>query len=365
MAFGLSSLTSLFKPDPTKSSVKGSVIGVDIGASAIKIVQLKNAKGIPTLETYGELQLGPYEGVEVGRNTHLPLQKTIEALIDILREAGTTGKEVAFALPYNSSFINIVTLPTIDTEQVASMIPIEARKYIPLPLTQVSLDWFVLGTNEAEKSMQVLILATHAETLTKYSAVMAGAGLSSISQEVEVFSSIRSTATLKDEHIGIIECGASSTRLYIIEKGVIKKTHSILMSGVEITRSLSTTLNISFEEAEEQKRLFGIQGNSDDPRVQKAVLAVLERGLRELHTVLARYEESNAIKIQKIITSGSGALLKGLTPYVGDMFSVPVVQADPFAKVAYPAFLEDTLKEAGPSFAVAVGVALHAFQTTN
>lgn len=364
MAFGLSSFTSLFKTDTAKASVKGSIIGVDIGASAIKIVQLKNAKGVPTLETYGELQLGPYEGVEVGRSTHLPSQKTVEALVDILREAGTTGKDVAFALPYSSSFINIVTLPTLDTEQAVSMIPIEARKYIPLSLTQVSLDWFVLSTNETEKSMQVLILATHVETMSKYATVMEGAGLASIAQEVEVFSSIRSTATLSDEHISIIDCGASSTKLYIIKKGVIQKTHSVLMSGTEITRSLSTTLKISFDDAEEQKRMFGIQGNPDDPGVQKAVLSVLERGLRELHTVLVRYEEENNIKIKKIVTSGSGALLKGFTQYVGDMFSAPVALADPFAKVAYPAFLEDTLKEAGPSFAVAVGVALRAFQTT-
>lgn len=364
MAFGLSSLTSLFKSDPSKASAKGSVIGVDIGASAIKIVQIKNAKGVPTLETYGELQLGPYEGVEVGRNTHLPIQKSIEALIDILREASTTGKDIAFALPYSSSFINIVAMPTVDTTQIASMVPIEARKYIPVPLTQVSVDWFALGTDEENKSMQVLILATHTETMGKYATIMSGAGLTTITQEVEVFSSIRSTASQNDEVVAIIDFGAASSRLYIIEKGVIKKTHSILMSGVELTRALSVALSISFDEAEEQKRMFGIQGNSQDPRIQKTIVAVLERGLRELHTVVARYEEANTVKIQKVITTGSGALLKGCSQYVGDMFSVPVVLADPFAKVAYPAFLEDTLKEAGPSFAVAVGVALHAFQTT-
>ena len=110
------------------------------------------------------------------------------------------------------------------------------------------------------------------------------------------------------------------------------------------------------------KRSVGIHGSEADPRIQKVSLSVLERGLRELHTVVSRYEEANEKKIQKIITSGNGALLKGFSGYVGDMFSLPVVLADPFAKVAYPAFLEDTLKEAGPSFAVAVGVALRAFQ---
>jgi Tfp pilus assembly PilM family ATPase len=105
-----------------------------------------------------------------------------------------------------------------------------------------------------------------------------------------------------------------------------------------------------------------MHGTEKDPRTQKVLISELERGLRELHTVITRYEESSNTTIDKVILSGSGALLQGFATYTADMFSRPVVLADPFSKVAYPAFLEDTLKTAGPSFAVAVGVALSAFQ---
>lgn len=362
MAFGLSSLTSFLKADIMKTPMHGGVLGVDIGSSAIKIVQLKDIKGVPTLETYGELQLGPYEGVDIGRGTHLTPQKMIEALIDILREAGATGKDVAFSLSYNSSFTTTIKVPTMDQEKIGAMIPIEARKYIPISLTKVSLDWFPLAVNETDKTTNVLISAIYNEAYARYESIMKGSDLRTIASEIEIFSSIRSIVSPKDDIVAILDFGASSTRMYIIEKGVIGKTHSVLLSGIELTTALEKGLQMEFKDAEEIKRDVGLRGRENNPQIQKTLIGTLERGLRELHTVIKRYEEAREISIEKIILSGSGALLDGVAPYVGDLFSKKVTTSDPFSKVAYPAFLEDTLKDAGPTFAVAVGVALRAFQ---
>jgi type IV pilus assembly protein PilM len=358
MAF---SLTSLLK-ETKKAPARAGVLGVDIGSSAIKVVQLKDVRGVPTLETYGELQLGPYEGVDLGRGTHLPPQKMTEALIDILREAGATGKEVAFALSYNSSFTSTIAVPTLDPEKIAAMIPVEAKKYIPISLAKVSLDWFPLSVHEEDKTTHVLLSAIYNESLERYEAIMRQSGLNVVANEIEIFSSIRSIVAPDDTTVAILDCGASATRVYIVKKGVIGKTHSVLLSGVDVTHALEKTLNIEFREAEEMKRNVGLRGTAEDPRIQKTVVNSLERGLREIHTVIQRFEESEEIEIEKIILTGSGALLLGLSTYVQDMFSRPVFLADPFSKVAYPAFLEDTLKEAGPAFAVAVGVALRTFQ---
>jgi Tfp pilus assembly PilM family ATPase len=116
--------------------------------------------------------------------------------------------------------------------------------------------------------------------------------------------------------------------------------------------------SIEFRVAEEMKRTQGLGIVADDSTLEKAFVNILERGFREIHTVMKRYEEEEGIAIEKVVLTGGGALLTGLVPYTRDMLSYPVEVADPFSKVAYPAFLEDTLREAGPSFAVAVGVAL-------
>jgi type IV pilus assembly protein PilM len=362
MSFSLATLKTLLHPDSGPVGSRDSVLGIDIGSAAIKIVQLKDVKGVPTLETYGELQLGPYEGVELGRNTHLSPQKTIEALVDIIREAGATARRSAYALSYSSSFTSIISLPTLDQEQIGTMIPVEARKYIPVSLNKVTLDWVPVGIDTAAKYTNVLLTALYNEAVSQYETEMKGAGLNATAHEVEIFSSIRSIVSPEDEVVAILDWGASATRLYIVERGVLRKTHTILTSGVELTKAISTALTMEFSEAEELKRNTGMEATEGDDRVQKALEDDLRRALREFHTVIKRYGEQEGSPVKKVILSGGGALLRGMPPYITDMFSLPVAIADPFSKVAYPAFLEDTLHEVGPGFSVAIGAALRLFQ---
>ncbi len=361
MAFDLSSLSSIFKLDSSSAS-RGGVIGIDIGASAIKIIQLKNERGLPTLETYGELQLGPYEGGDIGRTTNLPPTKIVEALVDILREAAASGTRATFALSYSSSFINVISVPALDEGQISAMLPVEARKYVPLSLSRVTLDWTALSVNEEKRETEILLSAVYNEAFARYESIMQGAGLEIISNEIELFSSIRSVVTPADTAVAMLDIGASSTRLYIIENGFVRKTHSVLMSGSEMSSALATGFSIPFADAEEMKRTYGMLGGDPEGRARKILIESIERGLRELHIVVSRYEQEHGVQMQKIILSGGGSLLSGLDAYVQTIFTCPVAYADPFSKVAYPAFLEDTLKKAGASFAVAVGVALRGFQ---
>ncbi len=362
MGFSLSALTSLIKSDNNTKSSGTSVLGVDIGASAIKIVQLRDAKGVPTLETYGELQLGPYEGVSLGRGTHLHSQKKVEALVDILREANATAKNVAYSISYNACFTTTIQIPTTDQEKLGTMVPIEARKYVPISLSKVELKWFPLAIQPETRETSVLISAIYNEAQKQYSDIMQGCNLNILADEIEIFSMIRSVLSPDDEIVAVLDCGASSTRMCIIKNGLVVKTHSTTLSGVELTNALTKELSSEFKEAEELKRAVGLHGTESDPRIQKTIVSTLDRGLREIHTVIKRYEEDENISIQKILLTGGGSLLGGIDVYIQDMFSRSVVMANSFSKVAYPAFLEDTLTQAGPTFSVAIGAALRAFK---
>lgn len=357
MAFSLSKLSGLFGKRTTKEK-HSTIIGVDVGSSAIKVVQIHEKKGIATLDTYGELQLGPYGDVEIGRSTQLPLQKLTEAFVDILRESSATSKDVALAISYNSSFSTIISVPTKDQAQIDSMIPIEARKYIPLPLSEVTLDWFPVSATPDQTSIKVLMAAIHNESLRRYQSMVRGASLNERFTEIEIFSTIRSTVDQEDKTVAIVDLGATSTKLYIVEQGIVGKTHSLRMNGVELTQALANIMSISFKEAEELKRQVGLYSPENDTRAQKALISILEKGFREIHIVISRYKEEEQSEITKVILTGSGALLKGLDRYAKDMLGVEVILADPFSKLSYPAFLEDTLKDAGPTFAVAIGAAL-------
>lgn len=361
MAFDLSSLTSLLKKEIASASFDGGFVGVDIGASSIKVVQLKDEKGIPTLETYGELQLGPYEKGDVGRVVHLPPHKIIEALVDILRESGASATHAAIAYSYNTSFINAIAVPTLERGRIDSMVPVEARKYVPISLSKVTLEWTELGIDDEKKETRVLLIAKSNDALARYTEVMHGARLEVEMSELEIFSTVRAVVAPEDTSVAILDMGASATRLYVVEGGFVQETHSVPLSGVEINHALERALSINFLEAEEKKRAFGLGGNGDE-RVQKALTQCLDRGLRELHTVLSRYERENGREIKKIILTGGASMLQGVSGHIQDIFVRPVAYADPFAKVAYPAFLEDALKAAGPTFSVAIGAALGILQ---
>src|SRR3989338_8451767 len=149
MAFSLGSLTQKLTGALT-GKAEGSVIGVDIGSSSAKIVQLRGAHGAAILETYGEIALGPYAKEAVGKAVKLTPEKTTEVLLDLMREANVTARAAGMSIPFSSSLVSILDLPKSDPEQLKRMIPIEARKYIPMQVSEVMLDWFVIPPDDED-----------------------------------------------------------------------------------------------------------------------------------------------------------------------------------------------------------------------
>src|SRR3989338_8647970 len=121
-----------------------SVLGIDIGSSSIKIVQLRRAKGKAVLETYGELALGPYAERAIGQAKMLPAENLALAVRDIIHEANVSVKSGGVAIPLVSSLISVIELPQVSEKQMKTMVQIEARKHIPVPIAEVTLDWQIL-----------------------------------------------------------------------------------------------------------------------------------------------------------------------------------------------------------------------------
>src|SRR3990167_9163827 len=129
-------------------------LGVDIGSSAIKIVQIRKKNGQAVLETYGELALGPYINLSVGQAAILPPEKIAQALNDLMREkeVNITTKKCGVSIPFTSSLMSLVEMPDVSPKQLAVMIPFEARKYIPVPISEVMLDWSIIPKSEVRVS---------------------------------------------------------------------------------------------------------------------------------------------------------------------------------------------------------------------
>ena len=358
---------------------KGAILGIDIGSSSVKVVLFGKTEEKVSLLNYGEIVLGPRSGVSAGQATSLPPEKIAEAIREILKEAGITPVHTFLAIPFNASLLSVVELPDVGEKELESMIPIEARRYIPVPITEVALDWFILpeegrrflGTPEEAAAAEaegkyskvdVLLVAIHNETLNKFNSVVKQAGLEASFFEIEIFSTIRSTITQNTTPVMIIDMGAATTKLYIVEYGIVRSSHIVNKGSQDVTLALSRMLGVSIGKAEEIKRESGIAGQVGDQNISEAALLTLEYIFSEAKRVMLQYQERYRRNVTNVLFVGGGALLKGLLPRAEKQFETQVGLGMPFGRTQAPAFLEQVLLETGPSFSVAVGLALRKLQ---
>lgn len=355
-------------PGSSQSGRGSSVLGIDIGSSAIKVVQLRKKDGKAVLETYGALALGPYAGLEVGQATNLDQIKIAQALTDIIREAKVTTKDCAIAIPLSASLVRTVTLPRVTDKELATMVPIEARKYIPVPIGEVSLDWWVIPNQAFESEtedeatrvpkIEVLIAAIHNETVEKYKVISQAAGIAPTFYEIELFSTVRSVLRREMSPTLVIDIGAGATKVSLVERGVLKRSHHINRGSQDITLAISRSFGVSVKQAEDMKRRYGTLGQKDDATIRELVELTSEFIFTQAAQVALSYERQQNKIIKKAILTGGGALLKDLVTDAQTKLEMEVIKGHPFSVVEAPVFLQDVLSQAGPEFAVAIGLAL-------
>ena len=377
-----------------------SVVGIDIGSSSIKAVQIRRKSGRAILETYGEVATGPYAGVEVGRAARLSQEKTIEALKDLIREASITTTLCGVAIPLASSMVTHIEMPAFDEKQLPEMIPIEARKYIPVPISEVTLDWSVIPKSESRtevepelesapalesvagadsdtessptfpsaalgaplQKLDVLIAAIHNEVLSNYQSVISGAGLSSSFFEIEVFSTIRATLVDPTKKLLLFDMGATATKLYIVEDGIVRAVHIVNHGSQELSLAIAEAFAVPISEGERLKRSTGLSSSAGAPDISKVVESTLFYIFSEAARFVQAYQNKNGVAISGVMLSGGGVNLQGFVDRAREALMLPTEIADPFALLQAPAFLDPVLKNAGPEFAVAIGVALRHLQ---
>ncbi len=351
-----------------------SAIGIDVGSSAIKVVQLKKEKGRVILETYGELALGPYAGLEIGQATVLPNEKLVEAIKDILRESHTTTLNAAVAIPFSASLISLVELPKVSDKELAQMVPLEARKYIPVPIAEVTLDWWEVpkvprtyDPNEEQKpeekkdnkleKTEVLFAAIHKDTIAKYQDIVKQAQLAVSFFEIELFSTLRSVLRRDLAVTMVVDIGASNSKVFIVERGVLRSSHNINRGSQDITLAIARSLTIPVKQAEQMKRDFHRNGAAD-ANIAELIGLTTSYILTEVSRIALNFERKYNTVIHKLVLTGGGALLRDFADEASKTLEMDVQLGNPFSAAEAQAFLEPVLKQAGPEFAVAIGLAL-------
>lgn len=375
MASFLDSLTKVFK-----GGHKGAILGIDIGSSYIKVVLIEKVSEKIVLKNYGEIALGPRAGVAIGQATNLPQEKVAEALRDLLKETGIVAHHTFIAIPFSASLLTVAEVPDVGRKELESMIPIEARRYIPVPMTEVSLDWWALprrkedaagvapvaeGATKPVGKIEVIIAAIHNDVIKKYESIKRDAQIpgSSSHFEIEIFSTLRAIVGRDLSPTLVIDMGAGSTKLSLVDEGVVRGSHAISSGGQDITLAFSRSQGIPFDKAEEIKCRVGMVGDEEGRDIVASADLILASIMSEAVRFAENYEIKHSTKIKRVILVGGGARLKGIEKFVEKNFPTATVSVgEPFSRVETPAFLADVLKNLNPGYTVALGIALRGLE---
>ncbi|PIQ98261.1 MAG: hypothetical protein COV64_02345 [Candidatus Nealsonbacteria bacterium CG11_big_fil_rev_8_21_14_0_20_39_9] len=350
-------------------------LGIDIGTSSIKIIELSSFRGREKLENYGEIAASvlyekPFRTFE--KNTLLLSSRDIaRALKAVMEEAKMKTRQAIFSIPDFSSFFTNFELPSMTKEEISQAVIYEARRHIPLPLAEVTIDWEIIEgqlSNHEGSSLKVLLVAVPNEVINQYREIAQIANLELLALEAEVFGLVRSLILNDDKRtVSLIDIGAQSTTCSIIEKRGLKKSHSFDTSGNELTEQVAKSLSINYKTAKELKEKYGLRDvplprttaaiPSETKTIREILLPLVDIILREIENITRNLYQTEGKEVQKYIIAGGTALIPGLKEYFQSYLKKEVEIANPFYKIFYTPILEEEIKKMGPAYAIAVGMA--------
>lgn len=346
-----------------------SVVGLDIGSSSVKAVEL-SLKG-----------KGPeYELNHLGI-TNLPPESIVQgaflnsgAIVDTIREAFENGKirskNVAAAVSGHSVIVKKVNLPVMTRAELDEQILWEAEQYIPFDVNEVNLDFQILDDGESgdgEGQMEVLLVAAKKDLIDDYVQVITEAGLTPTVIDVAAFavenSFERNYDVKPDEVVALVNVGAQVVNINIVFDGTPAFTRDITTAGNQYTEEIQKTLSVSFEEAERIK-LGGRKSDESQEvvpqEVEHAMQAVTETVVGEISRSLDFFAATTAEShINRVVLSGGGANVAGFKDAFHERTGLPVEIMNPFSKmVPSSKFDPEYLEEVAPALGVGVGLAL-------
>lgn len=338
-----------------------SYLGIDISAPSIKIVELTRKGNQVALVTYGFSEQAN-DGT-VTDISALDVKRTADLLHHIKEKAHAASNLCLASLPTASVFSSIIHVNQSDNKkELAAAVNWEAKKVIPLALADIVLDWQKIEAGRGDGST-VLITGAPKALIQNYINIFKGAQLNLLSIETEVFALIRSLLGNDRSPVMIVQIGSSTTNIFIIDKSIPVINRSIGVGGSAITKAIADHMSISMEQAEQFK--YDLMHTEAAENKTEVLPAMIREGLssiiNEMKYILEVYSNKENRRVEKIILTGGGSMLPGLTTYISDQFNLNTIVGDPWFRISYPYELKPILEKIGPRLAVAIGLAMREF----
>jgi type IV pilus assembly protein PilM len=334
-------------------------LGIDIGDSSLKMVELKKKNRQIFLSNYAFSEnVSEINFMKVDDINYLA-----RAVTKVRAEAGITARRVTASLPTFSVFSSIINVNSVDKKGLAAAVNEEAKKVIPLPLEEMTLDWKTVpdadGQTPAKGGMRVFLTGSPKKLVRKYIDIFKSSKLDLVSLETETFSLVRSLLGDDKATVMIVEIGANSTDLSIIKESIPVLNRSLAVCAATVTKALAEKLGFSYAQAEQFKLDLSLSLSADShEELPQLIAKTIEPIVTEMQYMLDFFHSQNSGKVEKVVLSGGGAMLLNLADYLSGRLNLKVIVGDPWNRVHYPAELKPVLSEVGPRLAVAIGLAM-------
>ena len=339
-----------------------SLVGLDLGSSAVKAVELKPSGKTYKVTAFGSEPIPPDSIVD---GAIIDGAAVVDAIRRLFETRKIKTKEVAASLSGNAVIVKKISLPVMTEAELAESIYWEAEQYIPFDVQDVNLDYQLLDSRDlsGKSSMDVLLVAAKNEKIADYTGAIAQAGRTAVVVDVDAFA-LQNAYEMNygiepDSVVVLLNAGASATNINILSGDQSVFTRDISIGGNAYTEALQKELNLPFEQADELKRGRTVDGTTyEDAR--PVLRAVTENVILEIQKTFDFFKATAASdRMHRIVVSGGASRAEGFTELLADRFEAPVETFDPFKRIAFDAarFKVDAA-DVAPTAAVAVGLAL-------
>ena len=345
------------------SSNSGYSLGVDFGTQSIKAVELKSVKGKAHLVNYAWVNVTNVKEVPDEYDNDYA-KRLRDALSALFAQMKPHTKNATVAIPSFNGLVMIVDFPRMSEKDVANAIKFESRKYIPASLDDVNVSWEILDEDDKDvkgdkkqqkNTMKVLLVAAPKSEVQYYDGLFKDVDVKITSLELESFSLARSVIGNADGRFLLVDIGAKTTNIVLVDKGIVHVNRSVDIGGVNITNAIMKGMNISREKAVSLKE----SGENFFTGAAKIGFPSLNAIANEIKRVLAVQKSDN---IEALVLCGGGSKLVGLAEYFNQITGLTVTTGNPLSHIVHDEQKSGRIKELGGAFAVAIGLALRDIQ---
>jgi type IV pilus assembly protein PilM len=291
-------------------------------------------------------------------DSKLDLQKLAKIITDLAKQSGISTENVVAAIPGTSVFNATIKLPPMSKEELEKAIKYQAEQNIPLKIDEVKYDWRVIREDPTTKELTVMIIAATKSKVNQMLDLLNMAGLNVLALETSTVAMARSLAKPEVPLAIILDVGATTTEIAVIENGTLVQTRSFPLAGYALTRAISQQLGLDVNQAEQFKQRFGLSQDKLEGQVYKVVEPIVKNILDEVVRSAKFYQEQFGNNITRIILTGASSKLPLLPEYIKSYTGMEVMIGSPWTNVSYPTRDNDNLMNMSAEFATAVGLAM-------